>query len=91
VAGGRLVSGLRASELVVGKAVDSLVAAGLASLETDGVLYVPTSSDVDACVALVEQLYRKRPNAVRRTIVSASATSATAFANAFKLRGGSDD
>lgn len=86
-----LVSRMRASELVVSKAVVSLVAAGLASLETDGALYLPVSSDVDACMERVEQLYRTRPNTVRRAIVSASASSATAFANAFKLRGGRDD
>ena len=86
-----LVSSLRASDLVVTKAVDSLVAAGLASLETNGALYLPISSDVDACMERVEELYRTRPNAVRRAIVSATASRATAFANAFKLRGGADD
>lgn len=86
-----LVSSLRASELVVSRAVDSLIAAGLASLESEGAVYLPISSNVDACMERVEQLYRTRPNAVRRAIVSAGASSATAFANAFNLRGRNDD
>ena len=86
-----LVSTLRASELVVSKALDALVAAGLASAEADGAVYLPVNSEIDACTERVEQLYRTRPNSVRRTIISATTRSATAFANAFKLRGASDD
>ena len=37
------------------------------------------------CVEQFDQLYRARPNAVRRAIVSAGTSSATAFADAFKL------
>lgn len=86
-----LVTALRASDLVVNKSLDALVAAGLASIEGDGAVYLPVNRDVDACVDRVEQLYRTRPNAVRRTIVSAGTSSATAFADAFKLRKDSDD
>lgn len=81
-----LVRTLRASELVVGKAIDALVAAGLISIEGDGAVYLPVNSDVADCVEKVEQLYRTRPNRVRRAIVTAGASSATAFADAFKLR-----
>ena len=81
-----LVSTMRASELVVSKAVDALVTAGLASVEGHGVTYMPVNDDVAACVDQLEKLYAVRPDAVRRTIVSASATGATAFADAFKLR-----
>ena len=81
-----LVSTMRASELVVSKAVDALVAAGLASVEGDGVTYMPINDEVAACVDQLEKLYSVRPDAVRRAIVSASATGATAFAEAFKLR-----
>lgn len=86
-----LVAALRASELVVAKAADALVVAGLASLEGDSAIYLPVNRDVEACVERAEQLYRARPNAVRRTIVAASTSSATAFADAFKLRKGRDD
>ena len=82
---------LRASELVVTNAVDGLVIAGLASIERDGVRYLPVNSDVEQQVDRVEQLYRARPNAVRRVIVSTQRSSATAFADAFKLRRDKDD
>ena len=81
-----LVSTLRASELVVSKAVEALVTAGLASIEGDGAAYLPVNTDVEICVEQVEQLYRSRPNSVRRVIVSAGTRTANAFADAFKLR-----
>ena len=81
-----LLSSLRASELVVSKAADGLVSAGLASLEGDGLMYMPINDEVANCIEEVEKLYSTRPDAVRRAIVSASATGATAFADAFKLR-----
>lgn len=81
-----LVETLRASDLVVSRAVEGLVAAGVASIEDDGVRYLPVSADVDACVERAEQMYASHPNSVRRAIVGASASSATAFADAFKLR-----
>lgn len=81
-----LVSTLRASELVVSNALDSLVAAGLASLEGEGARYMPVSDEVASEVERTEKLYAARPDAVRRAIVSASATDITAFADAFRLR-----
>ena len=86
-----LVSTLRASDLVVSRALDALVAAGLASVEGDGATYLPANSDLEICVLRVEELYRTRPNMVRRAIVSASTSSAAAFADAFKLRRDRDD
>jgi hypothetical protein len=80
-----LVSTMRSSELVVTKALDSLVAAGLASLEGEGARYMPVSDDVAQCVERTEKLYAARPNAVRRAIVSASMGDVTAFADAFRL------
>ena len=87
----QLVETLRASELVVGKSVDALVAAGLASVDRDGATYVPATVDLDQCMDGVEELYRIRPNRVRRTIIAATTSAAAAFANAFRLRGESDD
>ena len=87
----QLVTALRASELVVNRSLDALVAAGLASIEPDGALFMPVSREVEESVNEVEQLYRRRPNAVRRAIISASAGSASAFADAFKLRRDADD
>ena len=86
-----LVTELHASELVIAKALDALVAAGLASMENDGVSYLPANAQADACAGRAEQLYRSRPNAVRRTIIAANTSSATAFADAFRIRKGRDD
>jgi len=85
------VATLRASELVVSRALEALAAAGLASFEDGGAIYLPVNADVDRLVEQVEQTYRTRPNAVRRAIIAASASSATAFADAFKLRRDRDD
>jgi hypothetical protein len=81
-----LVATLRASDLVVNKAVAALVAAGLASIEGEGVRYSPVTDEVDRCVARVEILYLSRPNRVRRAIMSRVTNSAAAFADAFRLR-----
>jgi hypothetical protein len=81
-----LVSTLRASELVVSKALDELVAAGLASHDEGGAAYMPVNAVVAGCVDQLEQLYATRPDAVRRAIVSATAGSAGAFAEAFRWR-----
>ena len=81
-----LISALRASELVVNKALDELVAAGLISLDGDGARYMPVSEEIAKNVKQVERVYSARPDAVRRAIVSASASGATAFADAFRLR-----
>jgi len=77
---------MRASELVVSKALDSLVAAGLASREGEGARYMPVNEEVADCVERTERLYAVRPNAVRRAIVSGSVGGLTAFADAFRLR-----
>jgi hypothetical protein len=83
---GELVSTLRASDLVVAHALDGLIAAGMVSVDDQGAAYAPANDQVDQSIDRVEQLYRSKPNAVRRAIIAASSTSATAFADAFKLR-----
>ena len=86
-----LVGKLRASDLVVSKALDALEAAGIVSIGKDGAVYRPANKSVAASVDRAEDLYRRRPNAVCRAIVSASTSSANAFAAAFKLRRDSGD
>lgn len=81
-----LISALRASDLVVNKALDELVAAGLVSIEPEGALYMPVNKDLAKRIDDVEKLYAARPDAVRREIVSATSSGATAFADAFRLR-----
>ena len=87
----QLVATLRASELVVSRALDALVAAGLASIEEEGAFYLPASRDIEQCIERVEHIYRTRANAVRRIIISAQTSGASAFANAFKIRRDKDD
>lgn len=81
-----LVATMRASDLVVSNALDSLLAAGLASLEGEGARYMPVNQHVMDYVERTEKLYATRPDAVRRAIVSASASGLAAFADAFRLR-----
>jgi hypothetical protein len=81
-----LVTALRASDLVVVHALDSLVAAGLAATDEGGAIYKPVSSDVAKLVARTEKLYAVKPDSVRRLIVGGWSTGITAFANAFRLR-----
>jgi hypothetical protein len=81
-----LVSTMRASELVVSKALDALMSAGLVSADESGVMYMPINDAVAKYVDELEQLYAARPDAVRRAIVGGSASSAAAFADAFRLR-----
>ena len=81
-----LVERTRSSDLVVTKALDGLVSAGLAMDEGEGARYMPINEDVARCVDELEQLYGTRPDAVRRAIVSSSASGVTAFADAFRLR-----
>ena len=81
-----IITALRASDLVVSKALDELSAAGFVAFEPGGVRYLPVSSDVADSVEQAEKLYAARANAVRRTIVCSSASGASAFADAFRLR-----
>ena len=86
-----LISTLRASEVVVGKAIEALVVAGLASTGDEGVCYLPVNGEVEECVERAEQLYRTKANVVRRAIIAANTGNLTAFADAFRLRKDSDD
>ena len=81
-----LVSTLRASDLVVAKSLESLAAAGLITLQGDTAHYMPASDAIARHVQKLEKVYAARPDAVRRAIVSANASGAAAFADAFKLR-----
>jgi biotin operon repressor len=81
-----LITALRASELVVNKTLDELLAAGVISIEGDQAVYQPASADMRKAIDAVEKLYSARPDAVRRAIVSTASSGATAFADAFRLR-----
>ena len=81
-----LITALRASELVVNKTLEELLAAGLISIEGEQAVYQPVSADMREAIDKVEKLYAARPDAVRRAIVSSASSGATAFADAFRLR-----
>lgn len=82
-----LVEGLRASDLVINQALDSLVAGGMAVLDEAGLaMYMPASKGISDQVDKTEELYAKRPDAVRRMIISGSMSGLTAFVDAFRLR-----
>lgn len=83
-----LVGQLRASEAVIAKSIEALLAAGLIVEEDEGaVRYAPAGKDLEGEVAEAERLYRAKPDAVRRLIVAASAGGIAAFADAFRLKG----
>lgn len=82
-----LVSALRASELVVSQAVESLHAAALVVPEAnDCVRYGPSSDEVHQLVVAAKALYFKSPDAVRRLIIRSQSDNIIAFADAFKFR-----
>ena len=79
-----LVEALRASDLVVTNGLDALLAGGLIVAENDGsARYSPASADLGQLVDQTEALYAKKPDAVRRMIVSS--TGISAFADSFRL------
>jgi hypothetical protein len=83
-----IVEALRASQLVVSQALESLAVAGLVAIRDDGqVQYAPVSDELARRIDETEALYAKRPDAVRRLIVAASKPGLAAFADAFKLGG----
>lgn len=82
-----LVDRLRGSDLIVSQGIESLVAGGLVVIEeNDEVRYAPASDDIRRQADAAEQLYSRKPDAVRRLIVLAGDDQLTAFADAFRLR-----
>lgn len=81
-----LVTSLRASRAVVDMALESLIAAGLAGGENQAFAYMPLSLDIALLVAETEQLYRSRPDRVRRLIVASANKGLAAFSDSFRLK-----
>jgi hypothetical protein len=81
-----LVTSLRASPAVVEQAFESLSAAGLAGADGLCLTYMPVSPEVASLVGETEQLYRSRPDRVRRVIVASSNKGLAAFSDAFRLK-----
>ena len=83
-----LVAALRGSELLVARSLEALLAAGLIDMSADGdASYRPASPELEDWMAKVEAEYARRPDAVRRAIISgAGGADLAAFADAFRLR-----
>ncbi|QIK77984.1 hypothetical protein G7077_02715 [Sphingomonas piscis] len=81
-----LVLSLRASPAVIDRALEALVAGGLVTCEDGTCIYMPVTSEVRALVDETEQLYRSKPDRVRRLIVASVNKGLTAFSDAFRLK-----
>jgi hypothetical protein len=81
-----LVSSLRASDLIVTRAIQELTAAGIVLIEQDRrVRYGPVSEPLRKMVKSTEKFYATSPDKVRRLIVEARASGLKAFADAFRI------
>ncbi len=81
-----LVERLRGSDSIVQQSVQGLVAGGLVLIDPDGARYAPASPDIERLADAASDLYARKPDAVRRTIVMAASDPLAAFADAFRLR-----
>jgi biotin operon repressor len=85
--GEQLVTTLRASEAIVANSLAMLLAGGLIVRGDDGrASYAPASAHLEQLITETEALYARKPDAVRRLIVSSSTGGLSAFADAFRLR-----
>jgi len=85
--GDQIVAALRTSDIIVSTSVDMLLAGGLVTVDSRHcVRYAPASDDLSRLVDVTHALYAKKPDAVRRVIVSSAATGLSAFADSFRLR-----
>jgi hypothetical protein len=83
----QLVERMRASKLVVEQGIQSLVAAGMASIDSAGRLHLePVNDDVAECCCLASEFYARFPGRARRLLIARQAPGLTAFADAFRLR-----
>jgi hypothetical protein len=81
-----LVDVLRGSALIVSQSLDGLLRAGLISIDADGCArYQPASSEIEQLVGAAEELYSRKPETVRRIIVSGAHSGLANFADAFRI------
>lgn len=86
---GDLVAALRGSDSVVSQSIDALVSAGLVATAPGGeASYAPASPAIKALADEAVAYYAKRPDEVRRIIVTAGSDQLRAFSDAFRLRKG---
>ena len=83
----QLVDALRASEAIVTRSLEVLLAGGLVASDNEGqVQYAPASDSLRQLVEETQQLYARKPDPVRRLIVSSAGAGLSAFADSFRLR-----
>lgn len=83
----RLVEALRASQSIVTKSLEVLLTGGLIVSDDGGrVQYAPASDNLRQLVDETQELYARKPDAVRRLIVSSAGIGLSAFADSFRLR-----
>jgi DNA-binding IclR family transcriptional regulator len=77
---------LRASDSIVREGLHALQAAGLLIADTDGTYrYAPASRSFDDLVAKLDDLYRTRPNLVRKAVLLQH-NKLQSFADAFRIK-----
>jgi hypothetical protein len=82
-----LIMQLRVSKAVIAQSVAQLDAAALIVTDESGAIrFQPASKALETLVINAIGLYERRPDLVRRTIVSQTSPGITAFSDAFKLR-----
>jgi len=81
-----LVEILRGSALIVSQSLDGLMRAGLISIDEKGCArYQPVSSELEQLMDSTQEFYSRKPEAVRRAILSAGHPGLANFADAFRL------
>lgn len=81
-----LVDVLRGSAMIVSQSLDGLMRMGLVSIDDKGCArYQPATEDLARLVDETEQLYARKPETVRRLIVSGTHKGLANFADAFRL------
>jgi len=81
-----LVKAMRGSSLIVSQSLEGLMRAGLVSIDDLGCArYHPASAETDKLVEGTQELYARKPETVRRIIVSAGHPGLINFADAFRL------
>lgn len=82
-----LVERMRASELVLERGIESLVAAGIAQVDERGAISLrPVNDAVEGLAREARDFYVRFPGRVRRLIVARQTPGLDAFAEAFRLR-----
>lgn len=82
-----LVERMRSSDLVVEQGIESLVAAGMASIDAEGRLrFQPVNEELAHCAREASEFYARFPGRARRLMIARRSPGLTAFADAFRLR-----